>query len=71
MRKFNYILTAFALAAGLTVATSVSYAKPEFTKKENGAKCTVCHTKGKELNKVGQCYKTTKSLKDCQEKEKT
>jgi hypothetical protein len=71
MRKFHYILTALILAAGLTVATSVSYATPVMAKKENGAKCTVCHTKGKELNKVGECYKTTKSLKECQEKEKT
>jgi hypothetical protein len=70
MRKFNYVLTAFALAAGLTVAASVSYATPAFSKKENGAKCTVCHTKGKELNKVGECYKASKSLKECQEKEK-
>jgi hypothetical protein len=30
----------------------------------------VCHTKGKELNKVGECYKSTKSLKECQEKAK-
>ena len=70
MRKWNYVLTALVLAAGFTVFTSVGYSKPEYTKTEK-AKCVVCHTKGKELNKVGECYKTTKSLKECQEKEKT
>jgi len=67
MRKFHYLLSAVAVATGFAVFTSVSYAKPELSKKEN-AKCVVCHTKGKELNKVGECYKTTKSLKECQEK---
>jgi len=69
MRRFHYLLGVLALVVGLTVATSVSYAKPEYTKTEK-AKCTVCHTKGKELNKVGECYKTSKVLKDCQEQEK-
>jgi len=67
MRKFHYVLSALALATGVAVFTSVAYAKPEFTKTEK-VKCVVCHTKGKELNKVGECYKTTKSLKECQEK---
>jgi len=67
MRKFHYLLTAVALATGSAVFTSVSYAKPELTKTEK-VKCVVCHTKGKELNKVGECYKTRKSLKECQEK---
>jgi hypothetical protein len=66
MKKFRFALPAVILCAGLTVS-SVSFAKPEYTKKENGAKCAVCHTKGKELNKVGECYKTNKSLKACQE----
>ncbi|MBM3747546.1 MAG: hypothetical protein FJW34_17310 [Acidobacteria bacterium] len=69
MRKFNYLLGAAVLAAGFTVATSVSYAKPEYTKTEK-AKCVVCHTKGKELNKVGECWKESKNLKECEEKEK-
>jgi hypothetical protein len=69
MREFNYLAGAFVLAAGLTVATSVSYAKPEYTKTEK-AKCVVCHTKGKELNKVGECWQKSKNLKECEEKEK-
>jgi hypothetical protein len=67
MRKFNCFLTATAVAASLAVFTSVSYGKPEFTKTEK-VKCVACHTKGKELNKVGECYKTSKNLKECQEK---
>ena len=67
MRKFNCVLTALTVAAGLAVFTSVSYGKPEYTKTEK-AKCVVCHTKGKELNKVGECYKASKNLKECQEK---
>jgi len=69
MRKLNYVLSAVMLAAGLAVFASVSYSKPADAMKE-GVKCVVCHTKGKELNKVGECYKASKSLKDCQEKEK-
>jgi len=69
MRKLNYAFSLVVLAAGFAVFTSVSYAKPELTKTEK-VKCVVCHTKGKELNKVGECYKASKSLKDCQEKEK-
>ncbi len=69
MRKLKFILPAMVLVSGFMVS-SVSYAKPEYTKKEKGAKCTVCHTKGKELNKVGECYKTTKSLKECEPEKK-
>ena len=69
MRKFNRVLTAMAVAAGLAVFASVSYGKPEYTKTEK-VKCVACHTKGKELNKVGECWKASKNLKECQEKEK-
>lgn len=68
MKLFRFTAPALILCAGLTVS-SVSFAKPEYTKKENGAKCAVCHSKGKELNKVGECYKTNKSLKACQEQQ--
>ena len=69
MRKLKFILPATILVGGFLVS-SVSYGKPEYTKKEKGAKCAVCHTKGKELNKVGDCYKTNKSLKDCEPEKK-
>lgn len=66
MQHLRFVFPVAVLCAGLTVS-SVSFAKPEYTKKENGAKCAVCHSKAKELNKVGECYKTNKSLKACQE----
>lgn len=69
MRRVHYLLTGVALAVGFAVFTSVAYAKPELSKTEK-VKCVVCHTKGKELNKVGECYKTTKSLKECEPEKK-
>ena len=60
----------FKLMAVGTVLTmmlaSFSFAKPEYTKKENKP-CATCHTKAgsKELNDVGKCYSKDKSLKDC------
>ncbi len=65
MTRLRLILPAVILAGGLIVPTTVSFGKAEYTKKE-GVKCNVCHTKGKELNKVGECYKTKKDLKACQ-----
>ncbi len=67
MRQFSCALTAVTVAAGLAVFTSISYGKPELSKTEK-VKCVACHTKGKELNKVGECYKASKNLKECQEK---
>ena len=59
------------LASGL-IATSVrSSATPAYAKKENGAKCTVCHTAmgKKDLNDTGKCYKEhDHSLAACQTK---
>jgi hypothetical protein len=42
---------------GLMVTSSLSFGKPEYTKKEKKA-CTYCHTaaSSKELNDVGKCY---------------
>lgn len=65
MSKLRLVLPALVIAGGLVVPATVSYAKPEYSK-TTGAKCAVCHTKGKELNAVGQCYKTKKDLKVCQ-----
>lgn len=67
MRKFRCVLSALSVTAVLGVFTSVSYAKPEFSKTEK-VKCAVCHSKGKELNKVGECWKASKNLKECQDK---
>jgi hypothetical protein len=55
------------LVAGLVVPATLSFGKPEYSK-TTGAKCAVCHSKGKELNQVGECYKEKKDLKACQAK---
>jgi hypothetical protein len=65
MTKLRVILPAIIVAGGLIVPATVSFGKPEYSK-TTGAKCTVCHTQGKNLNKVGECYKTKKDLKVCQ-----
>jgi hypothetical protein len=51
------------LALGAFLATSVSYATPEITKKEKKP-CTTCHVSAKEkdLNEVGKYYKEKKTL---------
>jgi hypothetical protein len=67
MIRLKFILPAIIIVGGLMVPATVSFGKPEFTK-ATGAKCTVCHSKGKELNKVGECYKEKKDLKACQAK---
>lgn len=61
MKTLRFLMPAVILLGGI----SVSYGKPEYTKKES-AKCAVCHSKGKELNKVGECYKEKKALKGCE-----
>ena len=62
--------TCLVLIAGLIVGNSLSFAKPEYAKKEGGAKCTVCHVAmgKKDLNDVGKCYHDKKDLKACQAK---
>jgi hypothetical protein len=65
MDKLKLALPAFIIAAGLIVPATVSFGKPEYTR-ATGAKCTVCHSQGKNLNKVGECYKEKKDLKVCQ-----
>ena len=52
---------------GLSIGASMSYAKPEYGKKEKTA-CTTCHVANgkKELNDVGKCYGEKKhSLEGC------
>jgi hypothetical protein len=65
MSKLKLVLPVLVFVGGLVIPTTLSFAKPEYTK-ATGAKCAVCHSKGKELNKVGECYKTKKDLKVCQ-----
>ncbi len=69
MRTLKYLLPALVLMGGLTVTSTVSYGKKEYTAKEKKG-CTYCHTKtgSKDLNKVGECYGKTKTLQGCEAK---
>ncbi|MCC6859234.1 MAG: hypothetical protein IT158_11770 [Bryobacterales bacterium] len=60
--KMKFALPATILAAGL-LATTASYAKPEYTKKEKKG-CVFCHVsaKSKELNDAGKYYQEKKTL---------
>ena len=62
--------TVLSFGACLVLGASLMYAKPEYTKKEGGAKCVVCHTAmgKKDLNAVGKCYAEKKDLKGCSAK---
>jgi len=55
---------------GLMVTSSLSFGKPEYTKKEKKG-CTFCHAaaNSKELNEVGKCYAANNhSLETCSPK---
>ncbi len=68
MNKLKFILPALILVGGL-VSSTVSFGKPEYTKKEKKT-CIYCHTKAgsKDLNKVGECYAKKHSLEGCEAK---
>ena len=68
MVRVKFIVPAIILVGGLIVPATVSFGTPAYGKKENKS-CTYCHTKGKELNKVGECYKAKNhSLEGCEAK---
>jgi len=54
----KFAVPAFVLLLGALVGSTLSYGKPEYTKKEKKA-CTYCHvsTQSKELNAAGKYYK--------------
>jgi hypothetical protein len=61
---------ALVLLGGLTITSSSSFAKPDYTKKEKKA-CAYCHVgpAKKELNEVGKCYaEHNHSLEACDSK---
>jgi hypothetical protein len=66
MRIWKLVVPAFVLTVGLVFSGTASFGKPEYSKKEKKP-CLACHTAmgKKELNKVGECYKTAKSLANC------
>ncbi len=58
MRFLRLAAPAAVLVLGLTVATTVSFGKAEYAKKEKKT-CTYCHVKAgqKDLNEAGTYYK--------------
>jgi len=54
----KFAIPAVVLLLGALVGSTLSYGKPEYTKKEKKA-CTYCHVsaKSKELNDAGKYYK--------------
>jgi hypothetical protein len=57
MNKFFKLTIPALLVAGGLSLTTISYAKPEYSKKEKKG-CTYCHTTAgkKDLNDTGKCY---------------
>jgi hypothetical protein len=72
MRTLKVAVPAILAMAGFLAFTTVSFGKPEYSKKE-GKNCVTCHSKmeGKEamaknLNETGKCYATNDhSLAKC------
>ena len=71
VRILKIFLPAGVLVSSLVLTTALSLAKPEYTKKEKKG-CTTCHVAQgkKDLNDVGKCYETKKSLETCDTKKK-
>ena len=64
MKLFKFVVPAFVLGMGLLISSSMSFAKPEDTKKTKKP-CTFCHVSakgGKELTDAGKHYKEKKTL---------
>ena len=63
MKHLKTILATGVLLAGVIFSSSVSFGKPEYSKKEKKG-CTTCHVKNgaKELNDTGSYYKEHKAL---------
>jgi len=67
MRLLKLMIPASVVLGGVLVCSSLSYGKPEYTKKEKKG-CAVCHVtaKSKELNDAGKCYEKKKTLEGCE-----
>lgn len=67
-KKIPMLMWGLVLMIVIALSTSVSFGKPEYTKKEKKG-CQTCHVdakkKAKELNDVGKCYHDKKDLKEC------
>ena len=71
VKTLNLVFSTLTVLGGLMVSSSLSQAKPEYTKKEKKA-CTYCHVDAqkapKELNAAGKYYKEHDSLAGFQPK---
>ena len=72
MRTLKVAVPSGLLLAGFLFCTSAGFGKPEYAKKEGIKSCTTCHAKmeakdamAKNLNDVGKCYQTEKSMAKC------
>ncbi len=66
MKAIPVLLSGAVLVLGLVLSSSVSFGKPEYTKKEKKG-CVTCHVsaKSKDLNDTGKCYHDKKDLAAC------
>lgn len=71
MNRLKLAMPAVIFIGGLIAGATLTFAKPEYTKKEKKP-CAYCHVTAtsKELNAVGKCYKEKKSLEGCQPSKK-
>jgi hypothetical protein len=72
MQKLKLALSLAVLIGGMALSSTVSFGKPEYTKKEKKG-CTYCHTKAapkdaKDLNDVGKFYSEHKTLEGAPKK---
>lgn len=67
-KSLPMLIWGLVLAVIFALGTSVSFGKPEYTKKEKKG-CQTCHVdakkKAKELTDTGKCYGEKKDLKAC------
>ena len=67
IRNMKIAIPSSILMVGLLIGSSLSFAKPEYSKKEKQP-CTTCHVAQgkKDLNETGTCYKDNNhSLAKC------
>jgi len=66
MKKLPLLLSSAIMIATFLISSSISFGKPEYTKKEKKG-CVTCHVnaKSKDLNDTGKCYGEKKDLKAC------
>jgi hypothetical protein len=69
MRKLKVVAPVVIFLAAMVGSSTMSYAKPEMTKKEKKP-CITCHVaaKSKDLNDTGKCYKEKNTLAGCEAK---